>query len=34
MRRRWAMLGAAGIIGPEILGHYNLIPEATREWLL
>ncbi|KIY99446.1 Chlorophyll a-b binding protein 8 [Monoraphidium neglectum] len=30
---RWAMLGAAGIIGPEILGHYNLIPEATRvDW--
>jgi hypothetical protein len=25
------MLGAAGIIGPEILGAMGAIPEATRE---
>ncbi|GBF94965.1 hypothetical protein Rsub_07466 [Raphidocelis subcapitata] len=30
---RWAMLGAAGIIGPEILGAMGAIPEATRiDW--
>jgi light-harvesting complex I chlorophyll a/b binding protein 3 len=27
---RWAMLGAAGMIAPEILGAVGLIPEQTR----
>ena len=26
---RWAMLGVAGIVAPEILGHAGLIPEST-----
>lgn len=27
---RWAMLGVAGMIAPEILGNAGVIPEATR----
>lgn len=27
------MLGAAGLIGPEILGAMGAIPEATSEYL-
>jgi hypothetical protein len=30
-KRSWAMLGAAGCIGPEILGAMGAIPEATSE---
>ena len=29
MNGRWAMLGAAGCIAPEILGKAGFIPEAT-----
>lgn len=27
---RWAMLGVAGMIGPELFGKIGIIPEATR----